>query len=30
MEERRGAYSILVKKPDGKETTWKTQASMGG
>jgi len=25
MEERTGAYIILVEKPEGKETTWKTQ-----
>ena len=25
MRERRGAYRVLVGKPLGKETTWKTQ-----
>jgi len=26
MGERRGAYSVLVGKPEGKKTIWKTQA----
>jgi hypothetical protein len=28
--ERRGIYRVLVEKPEGKETTWKTQAYIGG
>ena len=28
--ERRGIHSVLVKKSEGKETTLKTQAKMGG
>jgi hypothetical protein len=30
MGERRGVYRGLVGKPEGKETTWKIQAKMGG
>jgi len=30
MGERRGVYGVLVGKPQGKESTWKTQAKMGG
>jgi hypothetical protein len=30
MGERRGAYRVLVGKPEGKETDWKTQALIGG
>jgi hypothetical protein len=30
MGERRGVYRVLVGKPEGKETTWETQAWMGG
>jgi len=26
MGERRGGYRVLVGKPDGKETTWQTEA----
>ena len=26
MGERRGVYRVLVGKPEGKETTWETQA----
>ena len=26
VEERQGAYRILVRKPESKENTWKTQA----
>jgi hypothetical protein len=25
MRERRGVYSVLVEKPEGKKTTWETQ-----
>ena len=28
--ERRGVYRVLVGDTSGKETTWKTQAQMGG
>jgi len=30
MGERRGAYRVLVGKPEGKKSTWKNQAKMGG
>jgi hypothetical protein len=30
MGERRGIYRVLVGKPEGKETTWKMQAYIGG
>jgi hypothetical protein len=30
MGERRGVYRVLVGILEGKETTWKTQAQMGG
>jgi hypothetical protein len=30
MGERGGIYRVLVGKPEGKETTWKTQAYIGG
>jgi len=26
MRERRGVYRVLVENPEGKETTWKSQA----
>jgi hypothetical protein len=26
MGERKGSHTILVKRPEGKNTTWKTQA----
>ena len=28
--ERRGAYRVLVGKPEGKDTSWKTNVLMGG
>jgi hypothetical protein len=30
MGERRGVYRVLVRNPEGKEATWKTQLWMGG
>jgi len=30
MGERRGAYRVLVGRPKGKDTSWKTKALMGG
>jgi hypothetical protein len=30
MGERRNMYRVLVGKTEGKETTWKTEAQMGG
>jgi hypothetical protein len=30
MGEKRKVYRVLVPKPEGKETTRKTEASMGG
>ena len=30
MGERRGVYRVLVGKPEGKKTTGKPQAQMGG
>jgi hypothetical protein len=30
MGDSRGVYRVLVGKPEGKKTTWKTQAQMGG
>jgi len=30
MGERRGVYGVLMGKPEGEETIWKTQAEMEG
>jgi hypothetical protein len=30
MGEGRDAYRVLVGKPEGKDTSWKTKALMGG